>query len=165
MIQPIHLINISLLAGCLLLQGCQSMKSTFGVERDPPDEFSVLPNSQPLDMPPDFNKLPLPQPGVPSPKEVSARKQQHKKVFGTSSGHKTPGQKELLKLGGTDKSKATIRKEIDEIAEIEENKKKIPILEMVGVNRPAGDAINPTEEVKELQKKGIPQRVQVQETE
>ena len=162
MSKPRSVINMTLLAGCLLLHGCQSLKHTIGMERDPPDEFAVLPNSQPLDMPPDFNKLPIPQPGMPSPKEVRAREMKHKETFGTTSGHRTPGQKELLKLGGTDKSRATIRKEIDEAAEIEENKKKNPILEIVGANPPPGDAINPAEAAKALKEKGIPQQVRVQ---
>ena len=64
-----------LLCGSVFLQGCDSAKKTLGIDKSPPDEFSVLPSQQSLEMPPDFNLLPTPNPGLPRPQDVRATAQ------------------------------------------------------------------------------------------
>ena len=61
------------LVACLaLLAGCGADTArTFGLTRDPPDEFQVS-SRAPLTVPPDFNLRP-PQPGQPRPQEGPAR--------------------------------------------------------------------------------------------
>jgi hypothetical protein len=54
----------------LLLSGCQSIRQATGVEKTPPDEFTVLTKS-PLVIPPDFNLHP-PQPGIASRNDPDA---------------------------------------------------------------------------------------------
>jgi hypothetical protein len=62
------------LAVALLLGACGSdVSKTFGLTRDPPDEFQVATRA-PLTVPPDFNLRP-PQPGQPRPQEGPAREQ------------------------------------------------------------------------------------------
>jgi hypothetical protein len=58
----------------LLLAACGSDPArTFGLTRDPPDEFQVS-SRAPLTVPPDFNLRP-PQPGQPRPQEGPTREQ------------------------------------------------------------------------------------------
>lgn len=60
--------KISLL-GCLMGvmmmgAGCTEVKKTLGLERDPPDEFSVVPRAE-ISLPPDFNLMPPQASSVP----------------------------------------------------------------------------------------------------
>jgi len=159
-IQHSRLAIISLLSGCVLLQGCGSVKKTLGIDRDPPDEFAVTPSIQPLDMPPDFFILPPPEPGTPRPQDVRERNAKKEKLLGSSGekGALSPGQKALLGMAGAEGGQDQIRHEVDTESHIESVKGK-PILEKLGIKKtkPKGDAINPYEEAVELQKKGIPQ--------
>jgi hypothetical protein len=64
----------ALLSAALLLGACGGdISRTFGLTRDPPDEFQVTTRA-PLTVPPDFNLRP-PQPGQPRPQERSTREQ------------------------------------------------------------------------------------------
>lgn len=158
-----RLITVNLLLGCLLLQGCHSVKTSLGIDRDPPDEFAVLPNSQPLDMPPDFYKLPVPVPGCPRPQEIQAAEAKKEEIFGAKpTGHSSKGQKEILKLGGAHTHHhKKIREDIDAEAEEEALKKRNHLLEMVGVKQQTGDIVDPQEEAKNLETQGIPQRAPI----
>lgn len=147
-----------LMGGCLVLQGCHSVKTTLGIEREPPDEFAVLPNSQPLDMPPDFRELPIPRPGAPRPQEVKAMKQRKQKSFGgnvLSGGQSSPGQEALLKLGGLEHKQEDIRREIDEEHHRQVAKDKNVLRETLGFTESNRDALEPLEEVKKLEEQGI----------
>jgi hypothetical protein len=158
MTQYSRLISLSLLSGCLLLQGCQSMKKTLGMEREAPDEFAVTPCSQPLDMPPDFFALPVPQPGIPRPQEVKAMKSKQEKLFGVEKkpGTQSSSEKALLEKAGAEKAEKGIRKQVDEESRIESPDKTV--LEKLGIKKsePKGDVINAEEEVRTLEEKGIP---------
>lgn len=159
-----RLISLSLLSGCLLfLQGCQSMKKTLGMEREAPDEFAVTPCTQPLDMPPDFFALPVPQPGIPRPQEMKAMRSKQEKLFGvgTKPGTQSPSEKALLEKVGAEKAETGIRRQVDEESRIESPDKTV--LEKLGMKKsqPKGDIINAEEEVKTLEEKGIPQTPKV----
>jgi hypothetical protein len=154
-----RLISLSLLSGCLIfLHGCQSMKKNLGMEREAPDEFAVTPCSQPLDMPPDFFALPVPQPGMPRPQEVKAMKAKQEKLFGveTKPGTQSSSEKVLLEKAGSAKAEKDIRKQVDEESHIESPDKTV--LEKLGIKKsqPKGDIINAEEEVQTLEEKGIP---------
>lgn len=159
MIQRSRLVVISLLSGCVLLQGCSSVKKTLGIERDPPDEFAVTPSILPLDMPPDFFTLPPPEPGAPRPQDMRERTAKNEKLLGSTphKGTLSPAQKALLEMAGAKEGQDKIRSEVDTESRIESVKGK-PILEKLGIKKTKpGDTINPYEEAVELQKKGIPQ--------
>lgn len=166
MTQRSLLIIISLLTGSLLLHGCQSVKKTLGMDRPPPDEFAVTPSAQPLDMPPDFFALPIPQPGAPRPQDIRAQNAKREKLLGipSNSGTSSPGQAAILEMcGSTAPTNITpenedIRKIIDTESRIEKAKGK-PILESLGIKKGnAKENLNPYEESLKLQEQGIPQK-------
>jgi hypothetical protein len=151
-----RLVTIGLVSSCILLHGCQSVKRTLGMERDAPDEFAVEPGCQPLDMPPDFFVLPVPQPGALPPKEVKAMQEKREKLMGAGAvkGTTSPGQQALLKMAGTEEGQAQVRGEIDKDSHIESLKDN-PLLKTLGINPQKGDVVNPAEEAAALQEKGI----------
>jgi hypothetical protein len=151
-----RLITISFLSSCVLLQGCQSVKKTLGIERDAPDEFAVTPSTQPLDMPPDMFYLPQPDPGAPRPQDVVAAQATKKKFLGDKITKEplSPGQTALLKKTGAKEGQSKIRREIDAAAHTDT--KANPVLKTLGIKESRGDTVDPLEEVKDLQSKGIP---------
>ncbi len=82
----------------VVLSGCDGVRKTLGLERDPPDEFAVV-SRAPISLPPDFNTLPTPQTpkhghdgkkdviGAPDkrPQEDSPQLKAQKTVLGQSS--------------------------------------------------------------------------------
>lgn len=157
--QHSRFITIAFVSGCCLIQGCTSVKKTLGIDRPPPDEFSVTPSIQPLDMPPDFFALPPPVPGTPRPQDVKELDAKREKILGTSqqTGKISPGQKALLDLAGAEQGQDNIRRQVDEESHIE-HAKGGTLLHKLGIKkRKVGEPLNPHEEVLELQKQGIPQ--------
>jgi hypothetical protein len=155
-----RLVTIVLLSGCFFLHGCGSVKKTLGIERDPPDEFSVDPSIQPLDMPPDFFSLPMPAPGAPRPQDVKEMAAKKEKLLGSAPGRgegtASPAQKALLEMAGAEGEQDDIRRQVDEESHIESAKDK-PWLEQLGIKKTTlpGEVINPTEETIKLQGQGI----------
>jgi hypothetical protein len=62
-----------LVAGALLVSGCEAARSVVGLEKQAPDEFAVVTRA-PLSVPPDFGLRP-PTPGAQRPQEKSVRNQ------------------------------------------------------------------------------------------
>jgi len=62
-----------LIAGALLVSGCDKARSLAGMEKQSPDEFAVVTRA-PLSVPPDFGLRP-PAPGATRPQEKSVRSQ------------------------------------------------------------------------------------------
>ena len=99
---------VCLALGTLVLSGCGSARQTFGLDRKPPDEFSVLTRA-PLAVPPEY-KLRPPTPGAPRPQELDTRQQAASAVFGSapqtrqqaaaSSSATTTGESALLNQAG-----------------------------------------------------------------
>jgi hypothetical protein len=73
---------VFLALGALVLSGCSGARQTFGLDRKPPDEFSVVTRA-PLAVPPEYQLRP-PQPGAPRPQESDVRQQAASTVFGSS---------------------------------------------------------------------------------
>ena len=157
MIQHSRLVTLAILSGCFLLEGCNSVKKTLGIDRYPPDEFSVTPSNPPLDMPPDFFALPPPQPGVARPQEVREMDARKEKLLGSGAGKGTvsPGQKALLEIAGAE-SEPDIRRQVDEESHIESAKGK-PWLEQLGLHKSKTEVVDPHAETVKLQGQGIPQ--------
>ncbi len=159
MIQNFRFLTIVLLSGCFFLEGCGSVKKTLGIERDPPDEFSVTPSVVPqLETPPDFFDLPKPIPGAPRPQDERAMNAKKEKLLGSGAreGMASAGQTALLEMTGSEEEQDGIRRKVDEESHIVQAKGR-PWLEKLGIKKekPAGDALNPYEEAIELQKQGI----------
>lgn len=156
-----RLLSLSLLVGLVGLAGCSSVKKSLGLEREAPDEFAVTPSTLPLDMPPDFFTLPVPDPGAPRPQDVKENQEKKQKLIGSSSSkaQRTSGQTALLELAGAEEGQDQVRREIDRESRIESVKGK-PVLEELGIkkSKPRGDALNPYEEAYRLQERGVTQR-------
>lgn len=108
-------------AVALLASGCgQDTAKTFGLARDPPDEFQVATRA-PLTVPPDFNLRP-PQPGQPRPQEGPTREQaaavlagRQGVVVGSSQPNvaSSPGEAALLAAAGP-AAPADLRTKVDD---------------------------------------------------
>jgi hypothetical protein len=71
MMIPRWLLVVPLLATILPLTACSEVKDQLGLTRRTPDEFAVI-SRAPLQIPPQLDgQLPLPQPGMQRPQEVS----------------------------------------------------------------------------------------------
>lgn len=160
MIQRSLSISLILLCACLAVQGCSSVKKTLGMETDPPNEFAVTPGAAPLEMPPDFFYLPTPEPGMERPQDRAARETQAEKFLGAAKEKEalSAGQQNLLEMCDVQGNQDAVRTEIDTAARMEV-KKPPTIIETLGLKKekPKGDAVDPFEESKELEKQGIPQ--------
>lgn len=146
-----------LLCGSVFLQGCDSAKKTLGIDKSPPDEFSVLPSQQSLEMPPDFNLLPTPNPGLPRPQDVRAAAQKKEALFGKTSVSlkTTPGQQALRESTKVDERDESIREKLNQESHIETDKN---ILEKLGIKKEEekkGELLNPRDEANTLESKGI----------
>ncbi|MBI4185253.1 MAG: DUF3035 domain-containing protein [Proteobacteria bacterium] len=103
----------------LLLGGCSAVKNTFSVERDAPDEFTVV-SRAPLSLPPEFNLRP-PRPGEPRPQEGSVRDEARQALFGAGAptararadGRFSAGENAVLDLSGARNAEADIRQLVD----------------------------------------------------
>lgn len=98
---------LGLALGAMALSGCSEARKSLGLERAPPDEFSVVARA-PLSMPPDL-KLQPPRPGAPRPQEGTTAQQAAGTVFGgpgagrpgrLTSGSASRGESALLSGAG-----------------------------------------------------------------
>lgn len=98
----------------LALAGCSDVRRSIGLDRQSPDEFSVV-SRAPLSMPPSLSSLPPPRPGAPRPQDATATSVAAASVFGGSSralattGGKTAGESALIAQAG---AKSGIEKDI-----------------------------------------------------
>lgn len=69
------ILTVSILA----LAGCGTVKKTFGVGKNPPDEFLVM-RKRPLVIPPDYHLRP-PEAGQPTPQDVPGARQVVEALF------------------------------------------------------------------------------------
>src|SRR5213080_4115971 len=99
-------LRLAALAGALALAACSGdeLTRTFGLTRDPPDEFQVTTRA-PLSMPPDFSLRP-PRPGASRPQELSQRQQAEAALVpdtvsaGDARAAPTRGQQALVQAAG-----------------------------------------------------------------
>ena len=112
-----------LLLPCLLLSACggDELSRTFGLTRDPPDEFQVTTRA-PLSMPPDFT-LRAPRPGASRPQELTQQQQAEAAlvpdtVLSAPSRTVSPGQQALVSAAGR-AAPAGIRDRVDQEAALD----------------------------------------------
>ena len=109
-----------LIAGSLLVSGCDAVRSVSGLEKQAPDEFAVVTRA-PLSVPPDFSLRP-PTPGAKRPQESSVRNQARELLIresrtntgaaaeaAASSGKFSAGEAALLARAGALNTDASIR--------------------------------------------------------
>ncbi|HYD32898.1 MAG TPA: DUF3035 domain-containing protein [Azospirillaceae bacterium] len=109
------------LAGC----GGGNTRQALGLDRNTPDEFSVV-SRAPLSLPPDYNLRP-PRPGATRPQEMEPSQKAATMVLGTASssirtqvvsasaaGRATSGEQALLGVAGAAKADPNIRAVVDQ---------------------------------------------------
>jgi hypothetical protein len=119
-----HLRRTAVVAtGCLLLAtgGCEQVRNTFGLNKNPPDEFRVV-SRAPLALPPEYQLRP-PQPGATRPQEGTPRDQASQTIFGRdgeaerdvvqSANGLTAGERALLTRAVADEASSDIRQVVD----------------------------------------------------
>jgi hypothetical protein len=77
-----YFIVAAALGAAVLLGGCEGVRDSLGLGKNPPDEFQVV-SRAPLSLPPDYALRP-PAPGTPRPQEGTARDQAQDAVFSSS---------------------------------------------------------------------------------
>ena len=91
----------------LLSTGCDTVKSELGLDRHTPDEFAVMQRA-PLEIPKDMTTLPVPQPGMDRPQDVTAKEQAKEVILGSEVDAKPSAAENALVSkvsGGTTDSK------------------------------------------------------------
>lgn len=149
--------KLILVSTALLLQGCESTKETLGMTHHAPNEYAVQPSTVPLEMPPDYHKLPQPKPGTPRPQEPSANAQAQAILTGKTptTTASSEGQDALLKTAGSDQASDDVRAEVDHEAEVESRKQRTIVEQLRLKKHEAGDPIKATEEQKRLKEAGV----------
>lgn len=104
----------------ILASGCSTVRSTFGLDKESPDEFTVVQRA-PLAMPPDFG-LRAPDPGATRPQDVTPTDRARQIVLESDRAASTavptiaglsPAESALLKQAGATKVDPGIRREVD----------------------------------------------------
>jgi hypothetical protein len=142
------------------LSGCSGLRSSLGLDRNPPDEFRVV-SRAPLEVPGSFT-LPPPSPGTPRPQEPTMTGQAASVVFGSglpAGGAAAPagsgggsGEAQLLARAGADAAQPDIRSTVNReaLAQIEENESWIDTLIFWRDPLPPGTVVNPGAEAQRL---------------
>lgn len=108
------IVGLALLA--LALAGCSDARRAIGLDRNAPDEFTVV-SRAPLTMPPDMRLAP-PRPGAMRPQEATPTQMAASTVFGGAKkggAAKTPAsQGEAVLMGKAGQAEPGIRNRVDE---------------------------------------------------
>jgi len=151
---------VCLALGALVLSGCSNARQTLGLDRKPPDEFSVVTRA-PLAVPPEY-KLRPPEPGAPRPQESDTRQQAASAVFGSapqtrqqaaaSSAAATSGESALLAQAGATQVQPGIRSTVnqDAVKAASENQHFIDSLLFWQKQDPPGTVVNAQQEQQRL---------------
>lgn len=115
---------LCLAAGALLLSGCDKARTAIGLDKQAPDEFSVVTRA-PLSLPPDFGLRP-PEPGSQRPQERTVQTQARKVLLRNSrtsaadaiksaaaAGKVSRGEAAILSRAGALDSDSSIRRKVN----------------------------------------------------
>lgn len=113
---------------CLVISGCSSVRDTVGLNKESPDEFSVMTRA-PLEMP-TGNALPPPNLGAMRPQEKATIQQAQQAVLGQeviqTSTSASNSEDALLQAAGASHASSDIRKTVNqETATLKERKKPL----------------------------------------
>lgn len=155
--------NIILLLSCvtsLSLTACgggEGLRKQLGVEKEAPDEFSVVTRA-PLEVPPEYTLRP-PRPGAQRPMEIQPTEQAKQTVFGKQSSEiiqsrsiqaESAGAQALLEKAGVQESDPNIRDVlVSEDTVLNQDERPTANKLMFWRDKPAqvGDALDPVEEL------------------
>lgn len=153
------------------LPGCDSVRNTFGLSKQPPDEFTVMTRA-PLTLPPDFQLRP-PEPGAPRPQELQPDEQARAALFGDPGREPgesystadlmavSPAERALLQVADAEQVDPSIRRIVNEetTALIERDRRFIDRLIFWQKEQPPGEVVDPVRERERLQEtaaRGVP---------
>lgn len=142
----------------MAITGCSQTKKSLGLERERPDEFTVL-DHPPLSMPPGIGLKP-PQTGTSSPHPHNTHLEAKELLIKQSHGVQPQGaslaEQALLQGAKVEESPSNIRQIVNQEAKVskpgEQAIKKIIFWE----GKPVGDVIDPHDEYKKLHNKEAP---------
>lgn len=157
------------LAALLALPACDTLRSTFGGGKQPPDEFAVL-SRAPLTLPPDFQLRP-PAPGMPRPQDEAPGIQAQSALFGGPVSGVVPapggvavvpeadltaltaGERSLLQMADADQVDPNIRRIVNQetTALIEGDRRFIDRLVFWQSPQVPGEVVDATRERERLQ--------------
>lgn len=133
-----RLVLFCLLSSATILSGCggSSIKEQLGIDRHSPDEFSVLQRA-PLEIPTDLKNLPVPQPGLQRPQDITAKQQATKIILGnteTSVNQEASSSEEiLLQKTNATANNPNIRQQLAKEAKEQKNDKRPVIKRLLNV--------------------------------
>jgi hypothetical protein len=144
----------------LSLGGCDSLRRAAGVDKSPPDEFSVVKRA-PLELPPDYTLRP-PRAGALRTQEVTPTEQARQTVFRAAdkdaaspvaSGTLSAGEAAILKQAGATTAPSDIRKTVNqETTKLAEPDRSFIDSLLFWKSEPVpGDIIDPQKEAQRLQ--------------
>lgn len=111
------LLGLALVA--LALAGCSDVRRSIGLDRQSPDEFTVV-SRAPLTLPPSMANLPKPRPGAARPQDATPQQMAAGAVFGGSSrGSAKPvgnsaGESALVAQAGSKGIDPNVRAKVDQ---------------------------------------------------
>ena len=175
-------ITLFVMAGAVMLSGCDRAREVMGLNRNKPDEFTVM-DRAPLTLPPDYGELPTPDPGANRPQEVTPRERARQAIMtrniksGQNKGNqtargkessteapvatfdtseKTVGEIAVLEKAGARSRDPNIRKKIDHEAKVG-HKDESFIRDLLSIeNKATDDVIDAEEEHERLTGKRMP---------
>lgn len=147
--------------GLAALSGCSGLRSTFGFDRNPPDEFRVVARA-PLELPGALT-LPPPSPGATRPQEGTTTQMAASTLFGAAGGPAQPagagagiaagsGEARLLAQAGASQARPDIRSVVDReaVATVAADRSFIDRLIFWQDQMPPGTVVNPDREARRL---------------
>lgn len=103
------------LACVLALSGCGAVGKSLGLDKQPPDEFNVVTRA-PLELPPSYDSLPEPSPGMQRPQELKPQDQAMAVLLGgavATTPSASMGEDMLLAEANADAAEPDIRETVD----------------------------------------------------
>lgn len=148
----------SVLGSAIILSACSgsNIKQQLGLDRKSPDEFAVMQRA-PLEIPSDLKTLPIPQPGLQRPQDMTAKQQASKVIFGGAEVAKTDrlssSEESLLQKTNATAVSQNIRRQLAEDAAEEKNDKRpvIKRLMNIGDGDPSAVVVDAKAEAKRIQ--------------
>lgn len=114
------ILSVGVVCTTVMLTGCENPKKILGLERNKPDEFTVI-KQAPLTMPPNYQDLPTPTPGMDKKDHSASRDSAKRIIFGEAGidqGTKSEGEIALLQKAGVEKRDLAIRQQVNSEARL-----------------------------------------------
>ncbi|PWC34475.1 hypothetical protein TSO352_18695 [Azospirillum sp. TSO35-2] len=151
---------LGLALAALALAGCSDVRRSIGLDRQSPDEFSVV-SRAPLTLPPSLQNLPKPRPGASRPQDSTPTQVAAGAVFGGSARNgsrnaaagSTAGEKSLIaQAGARDGIDPNIRAKVDQETTqlVIADKSWIDSLLFWQTQAPPGSVVDPAKEQERL---------------